>query len=279
MATEELPPHLEEMRTRVVVQSKSVDHAAGMDVADAFQSLGVDSSFSMEKFRNNFRIHVISSTEEELVFDMIGVDAPIANAFRRILIAEAPTMAIEKVFITNNTSILQDEVLAHRLGLIPLRVDPRKFDLREEGDEPTDRNTLIFKLHVQCERNPNGEESGTKPYSNDDVLSQHLLWEPQGNQAEVLALDPPEPVHPDILIAKLRPGQEIDVECHCEKGIGKTHAKWSPVATAAYRLLPAIDIVEEVVGDEARELVAKCPMKVFDIEDIGEGGPTDVSRS
>lgn len=61
-------------------------------------------------------------------FDMIGIDPSIANAFRRILIAELPTMAIEKVLIANNTSVIQDEVLAHRLGLIPIKADPRLFD-------------------------------------------------------------------------------------------------------------------------------------------------------
>ena len=47
-------------------------------------------------------------------------------------------------------------------------------------------------------------------------------------------------VDSDILLLKLRPGQEIEVECHAVKGIGKTHAKWSPVATAFYRLLPEV---------------------------------------
>lgn len=42
--------------------------------------------------------------------------------------AQLPTMAIEKVFIANNTSLIQDEVLAHRLGLVPLKVDPRLFN-------------------------------------------------------------------------------------------------------------------------------------------------------
>jgi DNA-directed RNA polymerase alpha subunit len=60
-------------------------------------------------------------------FDLIGVDASIANAFRRILIAEVPTMAIETVYVFNNTSVIQDEVLSHRLGLIPIKADPGKF--------------------------------------------------------------------------------------------------------------------------------------------------------
>ena len=56
---------------------------------------------------------------------MVGIDTPFANAFRRILIADVPTMAVEEVFIYNNTSVMQDEVLAHRLGLLPINVDPR----------------------------------------------------------------------------------------------------------------------------------------------------------
>jgi len=45
-------------------------------------------------------------------------------------------MAVEKVFVYNNTSLLQDEVLAHRLGLIPLKADPRLFEYRQPGKNP-----------------------------------------------------------------------------------------------------------------------------------------------
>lgn len=78
-----------------------------------------------------------------------------------------------------------------------------------------------------------------------------------------------KPLHDDILIAKLRPGQEIEMDLICEKGIGKTHAKWSPVCTAYYRLLPDIKIKEPIEGEDAKELKKLCPMGVFDIEDIG----------
>lgn len=66
-------------------------------------------------------------------FDIIGVEAAIPNAFRRILLSDVPTMAFDRVFMFNNTSIIQDEVLAHRLGLIPLKADPRLFEFRPEG--------------------------------------------------------------------------------------------------------------------------------------------------
>lgn len=58
-------------------------------------------------------------------------------------------MAIETVFVVNNTSIIPDEVLAHRLGLIPIHADPRKFDF-PSGD-PTDVNTIVFELREKCQ--------------------------------------------------------------------------------------------------------------------------------
>ena len=59
------------------------------------------------------------------------------------------------------------------------------------------------------------------------------------------------------------------MELICEKGIGKTHAKWSPVCTAYYRLLPEIHFNEKIENEDAHELKKLCPMGVFDIEDIG----------
>ena len=89
--------------------------------------------------------------EEEIVFDLIGAEPPLANALRRILIAEIPTMAIEKVEMWQNTSIIPDENLAHRLGLIPLAVDPRIFEYKTSASKPYDAsNSLRFKLHVIC---------------------------------------------------------------------------------------------------------------------------------
>ncbi|KAJ4982104.1 hypothetical protein NE237_032941 [Protea cynaroides] len=65
--------------------------------------------------------------------------------------------------------------------------------------------------------------------------------------------------------------QEIELEAHAVKGIGKIHAKWSPVSTAWYRMLPEVVLLEEVEDEKAEELVKKCPVNVFDIEDIAKG--------
>lgn len=67
----------------------------------------------------------------------------------------------------------------------------------------------------------------------------------------------------------MRPGQEIEMELICEKGVGKTHAKWSPVSTAYYRLVPDIKFNSDIKDEDAVELKKLCPTGVFDIEDLG----------
>jgi DNA-directed RNA polymerase I and III subunit RPAC1 len=81
---------------------------------------------SLHSFINNLEVTVIDHQDPlDLTFDVSGIEAPYANALRRIMIANVPTIAIEKVGIWQNTSIFPDEVLAHRMGLIPLEVDAR----------------------------------------------------------------------------------------------------------------------------------------------------------
>lgn len=58
-------------------------------------------------------------------------------------------MAIETVYVDQNTSITHDEVLSHRLGLLPVLADPKEFEMG--GGEDTDYNTLVFRLDVKCD--------------------------------------------------------------------------------------------------------------------------------
>lgn len=209
---------------------------------------------------------------------------------------KVPTMAIEDVWISDNTSVMQDEVLAHRLGLIPIKANPDRylsfhflplpysFDFTPKDTEQTAEMTLVFKLDVTCKKRPGAKEDAPEeekyiasrgkntliylPSLILVVYSRDLRWEPVGDQQEWFpANDLPRPVIDDILIMKLRPGQSISLEARCKKGIGKEHAKWSPVSTASYRLMPEILIKEKLTSAESKELVKKCPMKVFDIED------------
>ena len=261
--------------------SRVVEYAIGESrPSERFGPENIDFGKSpAEQLKERLKISIIEKTDESISFDLVGCDAALANALRRIMIAEVPTIAVEHVYVWDNSSIMHDEVLAHRLGLIPINVDPTKFFFFEDpDDEATDVNTLVFRLDVQCGTEPTAEElereaafQGARdpdaPYTK-HVYSGDLEFVPQGDQAERFP-DGVRPVHDDILIAKLRPGQRIQLELHCRKGIGKDHAKFSPVATASYRLMPRVELAEPLRGEAAEALAAKCPMNVFDIEDSG----------
>jgi DNA-directed RNA polymerases I and III subunit RPAC1 len=242
-------------------------------------------------------------SDDHLVLEFINVDCSFVNALRRILLAEVPTVALENVYMWNNNSVVHDEVLAHRLGLIPLQIDARLLDEPDETDPtPTDRNTVVFRLSVSCSKadakrdkvkresnmstkddirmmqeeekasvsnqteleeaamaaatssdRPKLQYPKDRPYTK-HVYSKDLIWVPQGEQEEMFT-EVIRPIHDDILIAKLRPGQCIELEAHGQRGIGKDHAKYSPVCTASYRLMPQIELLEPVYDDVAKELV------------------------
>ena len=271
---------------------------------------GQDDSWDLERFKHQLNVKFHHNKPYDSAFSLIGVDASIANAFRRILIAEVPTLAIEDVFIFDNTSIIQDEVLAHRLGLIPLtggkeglewlrwfKKPPPKDDYAAQAmydyDEaepsastPNDHNTIVMTLHVECrwatmdedgrdgkQLAKEGETDPTIRYVNSNVYAKQLVFEPQGEQAQRFSgEDAIRPMNPDILIAKLRPGQRIHLRCHCIKGIGMDHAKFSPVATASYRLLPHIEITKPILGAEARKFQRCFPRGVIDLKVDQETG-------
>ncbi|KAB2033363.1 hypothetical protein ES319_D04G012300v1 [Gossypium barbadense] len=281
----QLPPHLELQRSRVSCNKDAPIHTESIQYSGAYASMGIDNSSRLDRFSNNFRVEVVRLNEDDMEFDMIGIDAAIANSFRRILIAELPTMAIEKVLIANNTSIIQDEVLAHRLGLVPI-----------QNDQPNEKNTIVFKLHVQCKRGspritvksdalkwlPNGSElvKETRNATSDSSSKPETYTYFCCSQETIpeFVKNPIIPKYPDIIIAKLGPGQEIELEAYAVKGIRKTHAKWSPVATAWYRMLPEVVLLEDIEDDLAEELKSKCPVNLFDIEDLGKGRRATVAR-
>lgn len=109
-----MPASSESRKPRVILEEFKVKESAN-DYGFS------DEIFNIEKFKKNMTIKIEKSSNLELEFDLVGVTPALANSFRRLMISEVPSMAIEKVYIYNNTSVIQDEILAHRIGLIPLK--------------------------------------------------------------------------------------------------------------------------------------------------------------
>lgn len=209
------------------------------------------------------------------------------------MIAEVPSVAIESVTFMNNTSIIQDEVLAHRLGLVPLMVDPDKLEWfnkdaipridPETGKETpisNETNMVVFHLKVECTRNPKARPGATDPnelYIGSMVYGSDLVFAGSEEQAAHLG-GVPVVLSPDLVLAKLRPGQEIELYAHALLGRGNDHAKFSPVATASYRLMPLIEILEPITGADAIKFQKCFSPGVIGIDSKGEAFVEDARR-
>ncbi|CAJ2501215.1 Uu.00g040680.m01.CDS01 [Anthostomella pinea] len=264
------PPTAEEIdeRNMVGVNKETVTNTTSNDYPDNYAN--EEHAWDKDDFRRSFKVQWHDNQQFEAQFSLIGIDASIANAFRRILIAEIPTLAIETVFVNNNTSVIQDEVLAHRLGLIPFTgskkviCDVMGFWQKPAEGEDTwsttfDTNTVGLSLKAKCTHNKDAPQDSKDPkvlYHNAHIYAKDITFDPLGGQSEWFTEDDKiRPVNPDILIAKLRPGQELDIEMHMHKGYGWDHSKYSPVATASYRLMPTIKITQPILGEDAKKFV------------------------
>ena len=163
-------------------------------------------------------------------FDLSNVDLALANSLRRTILAEIPTVAIDLVEVEANTSVLADEYIAHRLGLIPLNsfkcedlLNSRECDC--EGH--CEMCSITLTLHARC----TGDHV-MKVYARDLVVS-------EGRPNELIGM----PVIQDSeglgsVICKLRKGQELRMKCIAKKGIAKEHAKWAPVSAVGFEYDP-----------------------------------------
>ena len=141
-------------------------------------------------------LDVITKDSEKIALKLKGVPLQYANALRRVCLNGVPVFAIDTVDIIENTSVLPDEGLAHRLGLIPLKTDLSKYN-------ESDKILLVLD---------SGESEETRA-----VLSGELSSEDESVK----------PVSEKIPIVQLAPGQKIKIECYARLGRGTEHAKWN----------------------------------------------------
>ncbi|CAH8475394.1 unnamed protein product [Schistosoma turkestanicum] len=233
---------------------------------------GTEERWNLSVFRKNFHVEIIRHGEDSdtMEFDMINLDCSFANAVRRILVSEVPSLAIERVYVSQNTSIMPDEVMCHRLGLIPLSVNPKYFLFPTRKPPASDdisgfdpKEHLVYDIRVGF-THANKDSQNKLENDKDDtipvpqylpVYSSDLKWVPLAGQEDHFNVNnPPIPVSPTILINKLALGDEIEARCVAVKGIGRDHAKFSPVAAAYYKFHPIIKLLRTVEGEQAVKL-------------------------
>ncbi len=149
-------------------------------------------------------LEIINENEEKISVKIKGVPVQYANALRRICLNGAPIYAVESVDVLENTSVLADEGLAHRIGLIPLKTD---LESSKDGSE-TDKIMLTLDSGISDE---------TRTILSGDLKSQDPNVIPTSN---------------DIPIVTLAPNQSLKIEAHARLGKGTEHAKWNSANVA-----------------------------------------------
>lgn len=151
-------------------------------------------------------ISIQEKKEDKIVFTLKGVTPAYANTLRRLMIGEVPTMAIEDVTFEKNDSVLYDEILAHRLGLVVLKTDLESYKMQ---------SVCACKGAgcPQCQLKLSLDLEGPKTIYAKDLVSK----------------DPSVvPVFGDTILVKLLEGQKLKLEATAVLGIGKQHSKWNP---------------------------------------------------
>ncbi len=181
-----------------------------------------------------------SDDKNTLKFIISGVSYEFVNALRRAIISEVPVMAISRVNYSHNNSALYNEVLALRLGLIPLTSDAKTYVPRSECSckgKGCSKCTAYFTLDVK---------GPGMVYSRDLKPTDENI----------------KPVFPDIPIVKLFEGQSVTLEAEAVLGIGREHARFN-AGMASYQYYPKIS----VKNCSDKSVVKSCPRGVLDFKD------------
>ena len=218
-------------------------------------------SFLYGEGRYKPKIEIIKIESDSIEFRLKDADLAFANSLRRVIISEVPTMAIDMVQVTENTSPLFDEFVVHRLGLVPLiseDIDNYNFPLNCSCKEGCDKCKVDYDIMVKCDES----KDDTIDVTSDDI-------KPKNKDIKVIPVKYDD--HNPIVITKLKKGQSINMTLTAKKGIGKTHAKWSPVCTCVMKQVPNVEILKmdgdnflnNLSPDEKEKFCEACPSKVF----------------
>ncbi len=159
-------------------------------------------------------LEIIEQSYNTIIVKLKDVPRQYANALRRIALSEIPVMAIDDVVILDNSSVMHDEAIAHRLGLIPLHTELERFVMAHECDCKSTLGCSKCRVLLYLD--------STAQDQNRNVLSGELNSED----------DYVKSISTDIPIVVLSPGQKLKIEAYARLGIGKMHAKWQPVSAA-----------------------------------------------
>lgn len=184
-------------------------------------------------------LRILKHTPDELEFILSRTNPAFANTLRRAMLREVPIMAIDEVDFVVNDSVMYDEILAHRMGLVPLRTAPG-YRLPDECDCADNRCPKCSVSLTLREEGPALVKSGDLESSDERVV----------------------PVSDSIPIARLGEGQRLELTAIAHLGLGKEHAKWQP-GVVSYRYVPTLDLNREFCS-ECSARIEGCPRELLE---------------
>ena len=160
---------------------------------------------------NHFK-NIKISDDIELKMDIYNLDTCIVNSFRRIVLADVVGNSFDKIIIEKNTSIINNEILSHRLSLIPLEINIDNAD------------NVCVELEVSN-------------FNYDKMLVTSSDLKETSGEINIL---------PNILLVELRHGEKISLKMYPIKGNGKKHAKFQPVSVCSFKINEDVQITKEI---------------------------------
>ncbi len=175
-----------------------------------------------------------------------------ANSIRRTILQGVPVMAIDEVEFASNDTVMSDEILAHRLGQLPLNT-PEGYLLPSECD---------------CREGVCSNCSATLDLA---------VEGPGVVRAKDLEPSDPKvaPVQEESPVARIGEGNKLELTAIARLGFGEEHANWQP-AIASYKYMPVIDVNQDA-RDEWTECIEACPEDILESEN-GELKVTDIEK-
>ena len=183
------------------------------------------------------KVRMLNKTENRLVFVLDDATPAFANTLRRIMISEIPVLAIDQISVSENTSILFDEIISHRLGLVPLVFDPKKFNFSSDC-------VCKGKGCPSCEVMFALEKTGPALVYSGDLKSANKGVEPSD---------------PKFVVAELLAEQTLKLDAVARLGRGLQHAKWQ-AANASYGYFPELEVTNQ---EKFAKYIKKVPEGLF----------------
>jgi DNA-directed RNA polymerase subunit D len=183
-------------------------------------------------------VKVADKKNGSLTLVISDIKPSMINSVRRAIVSEVPTLSIEDVDFLENSSSLFDEIIAHRLGLVPIVTDLKVLNFQHEcvcKGEGCPSCTLKLTL----------EKEGPCTVYSDDLKSEDKKMKPIKG----------------IPIVKLGRGQRLVLEATAILGKGKEHAKWQP-ANVGYKNFPQVEVSTQCI--DCSECVDACPVKILE---------------